>query len=143
MYMKDIEIVGSFKRAENPKEQVRILAQLNACDKEEIIEVLKRNGIDTSKVEEQLKPKKRPYRSKKKEATKVAAKKINEVEVPVVEEVVDEPVIEEQKAEKQIVPKVIIAIVQDRISMLTELIKETEKERDTLCDYLQGVTSNG
>ena len=64
MYMKDIEIVGSFKRADNQKEQVAILAELNVCEKQEIIEVLKKNGIDTSKVEEQMKPRKRPKRSK-------------------------------------------------------------------------------
>ena len=141
MHMKDIEIVGRFKRAENQKEQVLILAELNACEKEEIIEVLKKNGIDTSKVEEQMKPKKRGR--KKKEETKVEEKKITVVEEPVVEEVADEPVVEEKEEAKHIIPKIVKSIVEDRISMLTELIKETEKERDTLCEYLQGVTANG
>ena len=142
MYMTDIEIVGSFKRALKQKEQVVILAQLNACDKEDIIEVLKKNGIDTTKVEEQLKPRKRPSNCKK-EKTKVEAKKINEVVEPIKKQVAEKPAMQKKAEDKPVVPKIIISIVQERIATLTELINETEKERDALCNYLEGVVSNG
>ena len=43
------EVCRSFRRAENPKQQVQILAELNACSKEEILKILICNGLDVSK----------------------------------------------------------------------------------------------
>jgi RNA processing factor Prp31 len=43
------EVCRSFKQAENQKQQVQILAELNACSKEEILRILMCNGIDVSR----------------------------------------------------------------------------------------------
>ena len=45
MQMNETEILGSYRRAENKKEQIQILADLNCCDNETIIELLKKNGV--------------------------------------------------------------------------------------------------
>lgn len=40
------EIVTSYKQAKDKKKQITILSQLNLCTTDEIIEILKANGID-------------------------------------------------------------------------------------------------
>lgn len=40
------EIVISYKQAKDKKKQITILSQLNLCTTDEIIEILKANGID-------------------------------------------------------------------------------------------------
>lgn len=42
------EVCRSFRRAENQRQQVQILAELNACGKEEILKNLICNGLDVS-----------------------------------------------------------------------------------------------
>lgn len=42
------EVCRSFRQTDNPKQQVQILAELNACGKEEILRILMCNGIDVS-----------------------------------------------------------------------------------------------
>lgn len=44
--MTESEIVRNYREAKNKREQVTILADLNGCEKEEIIEILLRNGVD-------------------------------------------------------------------------------------------------
>lgn len=46
MVMTDAEIVRSWKEAKDRNAQVRILAELNVCSRDVIIEILKDNGID-------------------------------------------------------------------------------------------------
>lgn len=45
MIMTDEEIVIDYKNAKNKRTQINILAELNCCDPNEIIEVLERNNI--------------------------------------------------------------------------------------------------
>lgn len=123
MQMTEIEIVGSFKRSENRKEQIEILAQLNACDKEEIEGILEKYNIDVSK-----------YKKKKRK------KKEEVAEAEVVKE--EEPK-EEMELPVGVIPKVVKTVCENRIARLTEEIekhfeniKEMEMERDILCDYL-------
>lgn len=40
------EIVTSYKQAKDKKKQITILSQLNLCTTDEIIEILKANGVD-------------------------------------------------------------------------------------------------
>ena len=54
MQMTNKEIVSKFNRADNKKEYVKILAQLNGCPEENIIEILRKNDIPESEL-----PKKR------------------------------------------------------------------------------------
>lgn len=44
MWMNDSEIALSYKRASNPKTQIKILAELNLCSKAEIEEILIKAG---------------------------------------------------------------------------------------------------
>lgn len=45
MQMNNAEIVKSYREAKDKKKQVSILAELNACEKEKIISILKDGGI--------------------------------------------------------------------------------------------------
>ncbi len=45
MQMTNGEIVASYRQAKNKKEQVKILAELNACNVEEITKILVEGGV--------------------------------------------------------------------------------------------------
>lgn len=49
MQMSDSEIVRSYKEAKDKRSQVGVLAELNACSKDYIREILQRNGINAPK----------------------------------------------------------------------------------------------
>ena len=51
MYMKDNEIVREYREGRDKKQKVKILADMNGCTYEEIVEVLRKQGIDVSGVE--------------------------------------------------------------------------------------------
>lgn len=46
MQMSEGEIVRAYKQAAKKQEQIRILSELNLCDKKTIREILRKNGID-------------------------------------------------------------------------------------------------
>lgn len=50
MVMTNEEICRNYRQAKSPREQIQILADLNQCKKEEIIHILKENGV----IEERL-----------------------------------------------------------------------------------------
>jgi len=54
--MTNEEILRSFKQAQNQAEQVRILADLNACDVDTIKEILLSQGVDARKLPRERKP---------------------------------------------------------------------------------------
>ena len=129
--MTEQEIVLKYNRADNKKGQVKILAELNACDKDEIINILVKNGVNIEA------PKKRG-RPPKVADVKVA-KKVDEEQL--YKEVFKSATVKkEPKKQEQVpcIPAVVKKICQERISLLTEKIIELEKERDALCDYMQG-----
>ena len=83
-YMSDDEIEASFRGARNPKTQIGIIAELNSCGKEEIIEALERKGYEFP---EYIKKKKNPEeivedaRAKaREEVEKIAASKEEDVQ---------------------------------------------------------------
>lgn len=47
MQMTESEICASYRQAKNKNEQVRILADLNLCNKQEIVDILSQNGYIT------------------------------------------------------------------------------------------------
>lgn len=49
MEMTEAEIVKSFQRAEKKREQIKILADLNACPKQDIRDILEKNGEEVPK----------------------------------------------------------------------------------------------
>ena len=46
MQMKDSEIIRRYKQADKKREQIKILAELNACTKEDIRQILREAGCD-------------------------------------------------------------------------------------------------
>lgn len=62
MQMTESEIVSRYEHARDRKTQIQILAELNACDKEYIIGILKDKGYD---VDAELKKKAKPRKSTK------------------------------------------------------------------------------
>lgn len=51
MYMKESEIAREFREGKDKKQQVKILADMNGCTYDEIVEILRKQGIDVSEVE--------------------------------------------------------------------------------------------
>lgn len=65
MQMTDSEIVRDYREAKNKREQVTILADLNRCEKEEIIDILLKNGVDQRELPRKRKPKSKPEEEKR------------------------------------------------------------------------------
>lgn len=57
MQMREAEIVRDYRQAKNKGHQVGILAELNLCPKEEIINILKANGVSQAELPRQRKRK--------------------------------------------------------------------------------------
>lgn len=45
-WMSDAEIVRSYQNAVNPRAQPQVLADINGCSRDDIMEILRRNGAD-------------------------------------------------------------------------------------------------
>lgn len=143
MQMTDTEIVSKYKRAENKKEQISILAQLNACDEDEIKKVLLKGGL----TEDDL-PKKRGRKPGTKEAKKMTEEKaIAEETNEALAEMLEMPELtpeEEKQVDRALaIPEPVRTACMARVSVLTDKIIELEKERDCIQDYLEGVSDNG
>lgn len=65
MNMTENEIVRNYREAKNKREQVTILADLNRCEKEEIVDILLKNGVDQKELPRKRKPRKKPEEEKK------------------------------------------------------------------------------
>lgn len=75
MYMKDNEIVREYREAKDKKEQVKILADMNQSTYDEIVEVLRKKGIDVTGVERKKKGKQGTKESTQKKAVPVEEQK--------------------------------------------------------------------
>lgn len=104
MQMTEGEIVRSYKEAKNKSQQVGILAELNCCPKEKIIEILKEAGTPSRELPRQRKKKDLVDTAiavaKKKEELKMAAvEEKNKKSLPEsVKEAISKQMIEEQEA---------------------------------------------
>ena len=65
MQMTESGIVRNYREAKNKREQITILADLNRCEKEEIVEILLKNGVDQKELPRKRKPRKKPEESSK------------------------------------------------------------------------------
>lgn len=98
MEMSNEEIVRRYRQAKNKRQQVNILAQLNSCEKDKIIEVLKQEGI----TDKQLPRSERSDKGKKKSAEPVAEARETEIAAPAQPVVEPETSnIEEEKSKPQ------------------------------------------
>ena len=59
MYMSNADIVADYRQAKTPMKQIAILADMNQCDRKEIIEILREAGCELPK-QYQKKPKTDP-----------------------------------------------------------------------------------
>lgn len=91
--MKEAEICREYKQARKPAMQIGILADLNACEKNDIIRILLLNGIDVTPKEQ-----KKPGKNKD---------KILEILFSILDEVEEEVKAAEQKYKK------IVEIIQE------------------------------
>ena len=157
MFMSDTEITGSFKRADNKTEQLKILAELNATSKDTIRDVLRKNGVPEEDIPKDSPKKKagRPKVSNSGANVKISSKvytekkknevlRISEEQLEKVKEAMktEKPVIMPVTSDIPTIPEVVRKVCEDRVAILTEFIMELERERDSLCDFLDGVGAN-
>lgn len=161
MQMSDMEIVGSFRRSHNKKEQVQILADLNGTNKETIIEILKANGFteedfgkrvkrrtkaEIEATRQQTEKMPEPEIKGENEASEASAEALPEQIVPetrgLLKDYLEPPELTEDEAEKVeralAIPMAVRVACMERVSYLTDKIIELDKERDTLCLFLEG-----
>ena len=123
MYMSDQEIVGSYRRADNKNKQVKTLSELNACGKEDIMEVLKKNG----EIEEKAEPATQKKRGRKPKEPSVVPE--------IVRAAVSEKMVKIQEsidAKREIVAK-----QQEVLDKADEDLKESERQLQELSDFLK------
>lgn len=127
MQMTEQEICKEYREAKDPTHQLTILAQLNCCGKEDIVEILMRNNEPLRK--RQYKKKDKPAEPKAEE-TKKAANRENLKNIPV--EDLDLGV-KADPVDPEISESVILA-VKDRIVWVKLRISELEAELATYRD---------
>lgn len=147
MYMNDSEILGKFNRADDKKQIVQVLADLNGCSKSEMEKYLVELGIP----EDSLAKKKRgrkPKDLKVEDAGEGAAEdpaetKSEDMEAPVGRGVFEEmpSLTTEENARldrAMAIPTPVRNALILRADYLTSKIQELMEERSSLYDYLEG-----
>lgn len=151
MQMSDIEIVDRYKRADNKKEQAKILAELNACGEEIIVGILRKNDVDVSELE------RKPRGRRKKKLTELVNAPLDDSTVSFNAEsqettgryktgkelkAIPEDRLTEQEKERlkrvQLIPDTVIELVENELCELTSKIMELERKHDELVDYMNG-----
>ena len=107
MQMTESEIVRSYKNAQTPRKQIKILAELNACDRKEIREILLKNGC------------KLPATGNRYKSTKTSAEKCQP----------SQPV---DVWEDDEVPKIVFELARQELLKVEENIASAEIDRDLL-----------
>ena len=115
MQMSNEEIVKEYKESKNKKGQIQILAELNACDKEKIINILISHG---------MLEKKKPKAAGKEKVEKVAPVQQDNIALVVPEIVI------EALSQKMIE-------LQENIDICKAKQKESEEQLDVLSGYLR------
>lgn len=139
MEMSNEEIVRRYKLAKNKRSQVNILAQLNCCSKDEIIEVLKQEGI----TDKQLPRAERSDKGKKKSGEPAAEAKETEITAPLAKQEANSQEEEKNKLNSSTVDINILIIENDELrkqlalirlenSKLEQLIKKSETKNAIL-----------
>lgn len=149
MQMNETEILGSYRRAENKKEQIQILADLNCCDNDTIIELLKKNGVP----EEELSPK-RGRKTKKAEIkvsvpTKSETPVKDDMALPFPEDVNQQDdtdpshEIDRLTDDTPVIPIAVVRACEEKIDYLESQILVAQHEIDEIRGYLNGACQNG
>ena len=137
MQMTNSEIIGKFKRADDKKNYIKILADLNGCSEEDIIEILRKNDIPESDI-----PKKRGRKPENKKSDEPSTEQRSESVPDVIDGTIEITAVTEseqnQEPEPPEMPEIIRAFIKDEVGRLTREIMGLEKIRDELCDYRDG-----
>ena len=139
MEMSNEEIVRRYRQAKNKRSQVNILAQLNCCSKDEIIEVLKQEGI----TDKQLPRAERSDKGKKKSGEPAVEAKETEITAPLEKQETNSQEEEKNKLNSSTVDVNILIIENDELrkqlalirlenSKLEQLVKKSETKNAIL-----------
>lgn len=122
MWMSKEQIAREYRMAKHKEMQIKILAELNGCEKTEIQEILVEKGemkMPRTKVAKVLEEVMKQTEEERKE---VEAKKV---------------------VKKQSIPDAVIRCVEDRMQQIEQTIKRCEEEYKDLADFIKkGVAVN-
>ena len=121
MQMSDSEIVRSYREAKDKRSQVGVLAELNACSKDYIREILKRSGIDAPKPGRKSTTEPEPVRAALTEMAKKAVRKEPEI-------VKENPEIVKEKSTEDDTPDELLLLATERLKNLRESREEREHD---------------
>ena len=82
MQMTEAEIVKSYQRAEKKREQIKILAELNACQKQDIRDILEKHGEEVPKTGNRYTAAKKPEVTEANGSKRKQAKRLLKNEEP-------------------------------------------------------------
>lgn len=144
MYMNENEIVDKFKRADNKKEMLQVLAELNGCRTDDMKNYLLNHGFSESDFPAKRSRKKKTDQDKAEANIGVEADEIPYMEpIKSVAQMKDMSGLTEEEERRldraASIPVPVRRAIEDKIEVLRVNIMELEKERDCLCDYLEGV----
>lgn len=152
MQMTENEIVRNYRAAKNKTEQINILKDLNCCSKEEIIDILKRNGEKMGRYE----PKSKEWIEKVRQAKTNKKTEELEIEAPEVEvEIkIEEPepslTAPAEQASKEPLPEFVLNAVhesilkklgeiefyKDEIERMSARLEQLEQEVFAMTDFM-------
>lgn len=157
MEMSNNEIVSKFKRAEEKRQQISILAQLNGCSEEKIKQILIDEGISEAEIQlfKKRRGRKPGIKNKIKPQNNSPSEPIAEIEkerLPLSEynmtyrtgdvllQQPEDMTEDEKERFKRIqsIPEVVRKVLQKEVNRLLDEMMELEKQLDTLVNYLNG-----
>lgn len=120
MYMSNADIVADYRQAKTPMKQIAILADMNQCDRKEIIEILREAGCELPK-QYQKKPKEAPPTEETAETLESVVKAVKEGLSS------EDDTIEAREA----LP---IIIRSAAVEAIARLLKQSDEAREPNCD---------
>lgn len=140
MTMTPDEIYADYRDAKDKLSQIGIMAELNMCEKAEVIKILEDMGVDVS----EAKPKKRTYRKRAKSEEQVTEKpqKRKTEQEESSEKQCGQQAADKKPRRQQAMPRYVREKIVERITVLSEQIDDLEKELKELDDYLKEANAN-
>lgn len=126
MQMSDSEIVRSYKEAKDKRSQVGVLAELNACSKDYIREILQRNGINAPKPGRKSTTEPEPVKAVLTEMAKKAVKK-EPADPEIIKEKTKDQALKNEQTEDD-TPDELLLLATERLKNLRE--SRAEREHD-------------
>lgn len=140
MQMSDNEIVRTYNDAKNKKEQIQILADLNLCEYNDIVDVLAKFGINEEKKREIKKVEKEPEKKPVKKAAKKPENSVTEENKAAVEDTTNE----DTKMEPikitvlPTMPSTVLNILTKRMIACQNAIDKNTQELKEINEFLGG-----